>query len=143
MSDSPQRRRLARPAAAAVNGLTRTIVGARLVNGALSGRRSRCRVSAGRRPPCALRHGQCAEISSSLLDDEAWIARPGAFVTARLPSGDRRASTRGRERSFEVVGHFDIDFQRRYLLAPLHPDHDFFRIEHDMPRDRVYRLTAT
>src|SRR6266403_736007 len=45
-------------------------------------------------------------------------------------------STRSRERSFEVVGHFDIDFKRRYLLAPLHPDHDFFRVEHDVPRDR-------
>ena len=28
-------------------------------------------------------------------------------------------------RAREVVGHFDIDFKRRYLLAPLHPDHDF------------------
>jgi hypothetical protein len=46
-----------------------------------------------------------------------------------------RPSTRSRERSFEAVGHFNIDFKRRYVFAPLHPDHDFFRIEHDMPRD--------
>src|SRR5258706_15297844 len=93
MSAPPQRRRLARPAAAAVNGLTRTIVGARLVNGALSGRGSRWRVRAGRRPPCALRHGECAETSSPLLNDEAWIARPAAFVPSPLPAGAWRGKS--------------------------------------------------
>jgi hypothetical protein len=39
-------------------------------------------------------------------------------------------------RAEEAVGHFDIDLKRRYLFAPLHPDHDFFQFEHDVPRDR-------
>jgi hypothetical protein len=60
----------------------------------------------------------------------AWNQKLHAVARAQI------RSTRSRERSFEAVGHFNIDFKRRYLFAPLHPDHDFFRIEHDVPRDR-------
>jgi hypothetical protein len=33
------------------------------------------------------------------------------------------------------VGHFNIDFKRRYIFAPIHSDDDLFGIKHDMPRD--------
>src|SRR5215211_6673291 len=38
-------------------------------------------------------------------------------------------------RAREVVGQFDIDFKRRCSFAPLHSNHDFLRIEHDVPRN--------
>src|ERR1019366_8107454 len=36
---------------------------------------------------------------------------------------------------FRSRWHFNIDFKRRYMFAPIHPDDDLFRIKHDLPRD--------
>ena len=55
-----------------------------------------------------------------------------------LARSDRQAfaaSGSGRSPSIRGVGHLDIDFKRRYMVAPVHPDDDLFRIEHDVPRD--------
>jgi hypothetical protein len=47
-----------------------------------------------------------------------------------------------RNRSFDTVGHFNIDFKHRYIFAPIHPDDDLLRIKHDMPRDNGAKLKA-
>ena len=53
----------------------------------------------------------------------------------RCPGQVVSPSTRGRERRFEPVGEFDVDFERRNVLAPVQPDSDLVRIERDVPRD--------
>jgi hypothetical protein len=49
-------------------------------------------------------------------------ARTGGLAN-RKPSG------------FQGPNGFNIDFKRRYMFAPFHPNDDLFRIKHDMPRD--------
>src|SRR5439155_12057374 len=45
-------------------------------------------------------------------------------------------SARGRERRFEPVGELDIDFERRDVLSPFHPDNNLVGVERNMARYR-------
>ena len=42
----------------------------------------------------------------------------------------------------EIIGHFDIDFERRYGRAAVQPDRDLLGIELDVPRDHGENLLA-